>query len=73
MQEFEKYLHVKQGNNPNIQYLQETGIPLGNSKQSWPRKMNNGSMSKENIIKMYTCTLMREKYPGLHGLQINQQ
>ena len=62
----EKHPQVKQGNKQNIQYLLEVGIPMLNSKQAWPQTIHNGSMSKENITKMYTCTLMNAKYPGLH-------
>ena len=67
MQEFEKHLQVKQVSHPNILYLPEAGIPMLNSKKSWPRTIHNGSMSKENITKVYTCTLMSAKYLGLHG------
>ena len=63
----EKHLQDKQGNNPNTQYLPEAGIPMLNSKQAWPRTIHSESMSKENIIKMYTCTFMSAKYPGIHG------
>ena len=38
-----------------------------NSKQAWPKIVHSGSMSKENITKVYTCTLMSAKYLGLHG------
>ena len=63
----EKNLQVKQGNNPNMQYLLEVGIPMLSSKQAWPRTIHSGSMSKENIIIMYTFTLMSTKYLDLHG------
>ena len=63
----EKHQQVKQANNPNIQYLPKADIPMLTSKQEWPRKIQRGSMSKENIINMYTCTLMSAKYPGLCG------
>ena len=67
MQESEKHLQVKQGNFSNIQYLPEVGVPMINSKQAWPQTIHSGSMSKENITKVYTCTLMSAKYPGLRG------
>ena len=60
-------MQFKQGNNPNIQYLPEVGIPMLNSTKSWPQTIHDGSMLKGNITKVYTCTLMSEKYLGLHG------